>query len=166
MEMVEKTDYKAMCNVIVDYDIYVVRKQLHWLLLVRMKSSELSFITLEITTTNLKDCIPTMRRLSRPTTSLSTTRLYGDRSVPLLTCEPETVGQYHGRFSDICRTADAVLENMEEYNLLTNNCQHFINNLLSKLGFKTYQTTVGPQTSVTLTQEEREFDLLSTLLKN
>ena len=55
MEMVEKTDYKATRNVIVDYDIYVVRKQLHWLLLVRMKSSEFSFITDEITTYTFAD---------------------------------------------------------------------------------------------------------------
>jgi len=164
--MVEKTDYKSTRNVVVDYDIFVVRKQLHWLLLVRMIDSELSFLTIEITTTNLHDCIPTMRRLSQPTTSISTTRLASDCSVPLLTCEPETVGKYRGKLVDICKITDSVMEKMEEYNLLTNNCQHFVNNLLSRLGFTTYQTTVGPQTSLPLTREEREFDLLSTLLKN
>lgn len=163
--MVENTDYKPTRNVEVNYEVFVVRKQLHWLLLFRMESSELSFITIEMTTTNLHDCVPTMRRLSKPTTSISTSRLNGDRSVPLLTCEPEKVGEYQGKLIDICKSADAVLKNMEDYNLLTNNCQHFINNLLCKIGFETYRTTVGPQVSVTLTEEERQFDLLSTLYK-
>lgn len=163
MEMVEKTDYKTTNGVVVDYEIFVVRKQLHWLLLLRMESSELAFVTIEITTMNLHDCIPTMRRLSQPTTSFSTTRLNGNRSVPLLTCKPEKVGNYRGKLIYICRAADSVLANMKSYNLLTNNCQHFINNLLSKIGFKTYRTTVGPQVSVTLTEEEKQFDLLSSL---
>ena len=164
VEMVEKTDYKPTYGVVVNYEIFVVRKQLHWLLLVRMASSKLSFVTIEITTINFHDCIPTMRRLSEPTTSFFTTRLNGNRSVPLLTCKPEKVGIYRGKLLYICKAADSVLAHMKTYNLLTNNCQHFINNLLSRIGFKTYHTTMGPQISITLTEEEKEFDLLSTLI--
>ncbi len=162
--MVGKTDYKSTRNVIVDYDVLFVRKQLHWLLLMRMVDSELSFVTIGITTTNLQDCVPTMRRLSTPTTSICTTHLNGDWSVPLLTCEPEAVGKYRGRLADICEVADSVWKTWRSticlpitVSILLTTCS---------ISWDSKHTRVGPQISVDMTNEEREFDLLSTVIKN
>ena len=80
--MVELTDYRAVRNVTTSFDVYVITKQLHWLVLV---DSELPFLTFEVTTLNFRDSIPTMRRLSQPTTSFSTTKLNGNISVILIT---------------------------------------------------------------------------------
>ena len=43
----------------------------------------------------------------------------------------------------LCETAEAVRVGMGNYNLITNNCQHFCNNVLKKLGLPTTPTTVG-----------------------
>ena len=37
---------------------------------------------------------------------------------------------------------------MKNYRLFSNNCQHFCNNLLLELGLETYETTVGPRTTL------------------
>ena len=88
--MVELTDYRTVRNVTTSYDVYVITKQLHWLVLVRMTDSDLPFLTFEVTTVNFRDSIPTMRRMSQPTTSFSTTRLNGNISVvdSLCRCQP------------------------------------------------------------------------------
>ena len=79
--MVELTDYRTVCKVMAIYDVYVITKQLHWLVLVRMQDSDLPYLTFEVTTINYRDCIPTMRRMSEPTTSFSTTKLKGNITV-------------------------------------------------------------------------------------
>ena len=48
---------------------------------------------------------------------------------------------------ELCKTAERVRLGMGDYNLLTNNCQHFCNNVLKELGLPTKQTTVGPTTT-------------------
>ena len=47
----------------------------------------------------------------------------------------------------LCRIAERVRLGMGEYNVLTNNCQHFCNNVLKELGLPPHPTTVGPDTT-------------------
>ena len=84
----------------------------------------------------------------------------------MLTCKPKHIGTYQGSLTDLCKLADQALVESGQYNLLTNNCQHFVNNFLARLGLKLSSTTVGPKVSISLTKEEMDFDSLSILLKN
>ena len=114
--------YGFFINVKTEFEIIVVHGQcrrLHWLLLVKMKGAApiIPYISIEITTLNLKNVIPTMR-----------TFVAGD-------IEAEFSGQmdntlWNGKLQTLCQEADKVAKEMVEYNLLTNNCQHFCNNLL------------------------------------
>ena len=57
------------------------------------------------------------------------------------------VGTLTTTIMKLCETAKAVQVGMGKYNLITNNCQHFCNNVLQKLGLPTTRTTVGPTTT-------------------
>jgi hypothetical protein len=117
-----------------------------------MLGSTLPFFTIEITTSNLTDLIPVMRTIIIDHNGLSQ--------------PPTEVGIYHGTVQNICKVADVVVAKMGGYNLLTNNCQHFCNNLLKKLNsnFPTYDTTIGPKT--TLDDGEMNFDRITTVLSH
>ena len=54
--------------------------------------------------------------------------------------------------------ADKVVDDMGRYSLFSNNCQHFCNNLLSRLGLETFPPTVGPETTVACAEGVPEFD--------
>jgi hypothetical protein len=152
-QMFQKTKYNPVSDVLTDFDVRLVhstRGPLHWYILVQMVDSTLPFLTIEITTSNLTNLIPTMR-------SIDLNEAGGCFSRP-----PTEVGIYHGTLQKICKLADAVITEMGGYNLLVNNCQHFCNNLLQKLNFRTYDTTIGPQT--TLGDEEKKFDFITTIL--
>ena len=93
-----------------------------------MLGSTLPFLTIEITTSNLTDFIPTMRTI------------YLNEAGGCLSQLPTEVGIYHGTIQNICKLADKVITEMGDYNLLVNNYQHFCNmyNLLQKLNFRAY----------------------------
>ena len=57
------------------------------------------------------------------------------------------VGTLTTTIKKLCETAEAIQIGMGKYNLLTNNCQHFCNNVLEKLELPTTPTTVGPTTT-------------------
>lgn len=149
--------YKYVSNVVTDFDVRLVhstrRGPLHWYVLVHMVGSDLPFLTIEITTFNLTDLIPTMRTI------------YLDETGRYLSQSPTEVGIYHGTLQNICKFADAVVTEMGGYNLLVSNCQHFCNNLLKKLNsdFHIFDTTIGPQT--TLDDEETKVDFITTVLR-
>jgi hypothetical protein len=69
-------------------------------------------------------------------------------------------GTYNGTLHDLCQIADKVVEEMKSYNLVTSNCQHFCNNLLRKIGKKTYPMTVGCMT------KEKRFDYYSNVISS
>lgn len=48
---------------------------------------------------------------------------------------------------EICEIADEVRRGMGRFNMLDNNCQHFCNNVLQRLGLQTERTTIGPTTT-------------------
>ena len=150
----ENPRYTHVSGVPAQYDVRLVhstRGPLHWYILVQMLGSTLPFLTIEITTSNMTDLIPTMR-------TIDLNEVGGCWSRP-----PAEVGIYSGTLQDLCQFADAIVTEMGGYNLLVNNCQHFCNNLLQKLNFSTFNTTIGPQT--TLSGEENNVDLLTTVLR-
>lgn len=153
-QMLQKNrKYKRASNVLTDFDVRLVhstRGPLHWYILVKMVGSTLPFLTIEITTSNLTDLIPTMRTI------------YLNEAGGCLSRPPTEVGIYHGTLQNICKSADAVVAEMGGYNLLVNNCQHFCNNLLQKLNFRAYDTTIGPKT--TLGDEVTKVDFITTVL--
>ena len=57
------------------------------------------------------------------------------------------VGTMKTTIMKLCETAEAIRVGMGKFNLFTNNCQHFCNNVLEKLGLPTTPTTVGPTTT-------------------
>ena len=152
VEMVRKNDkYGPLFRVPTQYKLKLMhgqRRNLHWFLLLKVKKSDLPYLTLEITTSDLSDLLPTIRTIP-----------------PSKGCwaafsqSPEKVGIYEGTLQRLCQIADDVVKDMKSYNLLTSNCQHFCNNVLKKIEFETYPTTIGPET--TLEGDDRNYDLLT-----
>lgn len=129
--MIKKTPYEDVLSVSTTYEVYIIKKaQIHRLLLVRMKHSSYPWITFEVNTPNLTDLTTVMQETEN------------------LPWNSEKVGDYDGNLLSICGIADSVVERMKNYRLFTNNCQHFCNNLLQELGLETYNTTVGPRTTL------------------
>ena len=154
--MVKEHDkYGLLFRVPTQYKIKLMhgqRRNLHWFLLVKVKESDLPYLTLEITTSNLSDLLPTIRTI-QPSPGCWAG----------FTQSPEKVGIYNGSLESLCRIGDGVVKDMESYNLLTSNCQHFCNNVLKKIGFETYPTTIGPET--TLEEDERNYDLFTRVME-
>ena len=61
--------------------------------------------------------------------------------------KPTKVGTMKTTIMKLCDTAETVRIGMGKYHLLTNNCQHFCNNVLEKLELPTIRTTVGHRTT-------------------
>lgn len=130
MDMAKKTPYKDVLTVNTTHEVYIMKARLHRFLLVKMKGSSYPWITFEINTPNLTDLTTLMQEIE---------------DLPL---NNEKVGDYEGKLLTVCVIADSVVERMENYHLFSNNCQHFCNNLLLELGLQTYETTVGPRTTL------------------
>ena len=139
VNMVTGTPYRDVLSVNTTYEICIIKRALHRLLLVKMKDSSYPWITFEVNTPDMTDLTTVMQEMEN------------------LPWNSESVDNYEGNLHSICVIADSVVERMENYRLLTNNCQHFCNNLLQELGLETYDTTVGPRTTL-----EPEFNSRST----
>ena len=148
----ENVIYKNVFQVVSAYEVIIVYGKgfpdLHWFLLFKLKDSNCSYITLEITTNDMTDLV-------------KTTRSVDDECSDIWSKRHEKVGIYKGSLKSLCEKADQVVIEMKVYNLLTSNCQHFCNNLLKKIGLNTCTTTIGPDT--TLDGEHKGFDLLTNL---
>ena len=57
------------------------------------------------------------------------------------------VGSTNTSIAKLCTMAEQIRLGMGKYSLVWNNCQHFCNNVLSKLGLPTQPPTVGPETT-------------------
>lgn len=111
---------------------------IHWFLMIKGEDRpDLPYITIEIKTISWEDITPTMRSVE----------IHHDK--PELP-RPERVGTYgpDKTLKDLCEEANSVVKDMHGYNLLNNNCQHFCNNLLTRMGFHTFNTTVGTKTTL------------------
>ena len=145
--------YKNVFQVTSAYEVIIVYGKgfdLHWFLLVKLQGSKFSYITLEITTTDMTDLV-------------KTTRSVDEECSDIWSRQHEKVGIYKGSLKSLCEQADQVVSEMQVYNLFTSNCQHFCNNLLKKIGLKTYPPTIGPET--TLDREHRRFDMYTNVMK-
>ena len=60
VDLVKETPYKTILKVKTEYELSLVKSQLHWLLLVRMRDSDEAYISIEITTSNMTDLKPIM----------------------------------------------------------------------------------------------------------
>lgn len=145
-----------------EYEVKLVhgKKQLHWFLLVKMFRSKLPYLTIEISTTDLCNLIPTVRSTSKGTDSENSAPHVEDSH--MATCITD-VGTYKGSLHDLCTLADKVVEDMKSYNLVTSNCQHFCNNLLRKIRKKTYPMTIGCMASEI---KEKKFDHYSNVISS
>ncbi len=151
-EMVKKTAYGNLVRVHSNYEVSLVHRQLHWLLMVKMMDSDEPYISMEIVTSNMFDIIPVMREIQE--TELG---CFGT----LFSAAPTKVGIFNGTLIELCGKADTVVKRMDRYNLLTSNCQHFCNNVLQGLGLRTFPTTVGPETTL---DSDQEFDTVTRVL--
>ena len=133
--------YASMLPSKLNYEFKLVhgKKCIHWFFLLKIKDSQLPYITLEIQTSDLHDLIPTVQNVENG--DISITEAFSQSNSTVLT----DLDVYDGRLQDLCEIADGVVEAMKEYNIVSNNCQHFCNNVLKKLGRKTFSTTVGHQ---------------------
>ena len=145
--------YKSFIDVQSDYEVRLVHgvPYLHWYVLVKMKDSKSPFLTLEITTLDMTDIIPTTRNVT-PNGGFWAKLLFS----------PTNVGTYNGSLHQLCRLADDTVVEMERYHFVENNCQHFCNRLLKKMGLKTFPTTVGPE----MGGDDRGFDILTVITRN
>ena len=121
------------------YEINLVNTQLHWYLLLRIKGSKLPYLSMEITTSDMKDIISTTQEIANVANSTE-------------------VGTFEGTLDDLCQHADNVAKEMKKYNLFNNNCQTFCNKLLTRIGFTAYPPTDVSEIA------ERAFDYISVII--
>ena len=143
VELVQSTPYQSFLNGSLEYEIRLIHgrfSNLHWLIIFKAEVCDAA-ISFEITTSNMCDIVKTVAVFEK------------ESDIP----EATKVGAKKIKLIEVAQIADKVVdEKMKgKYNLITSNCQHFCNTLLSDLGFPTYDTTVGP------TKVEEDFDLLT-----
>lgn len=145
-------EFKQFIKVETKFIISLSRCHYHWFLLVKMKDSEFPYLTIEITTSNMSDLVPAVRLYEHNT----------DWKAFGLSQPPEKVDVYHGTLLSLCEKADRVVRDMNFYSLFSNNCQHFCNNLLARIGLNTFPPTIGSETTISKKEKEEEmkFDLL------
>ena len=139
--------YRPIANVqSIVYDVYLNNAKYHWFIMVKAKldaESDFPFLTFEITTPDMKAIVPVMQIIDLKEIAGSI-----------------KVGEYHGSLQSLCNTADSIVRTMKHYDLLSNNCQHFCNNMLKMLNLRTFETTVGPESTVAKI-DLPQFDLLA-----
>jgi hypothetical protein len=130
--------YGKLLDVKGNYQVWAVHSELHWFLMIKGDGPDLPFITIEIRTEDFADIVPTVRDVQVDS---------HDPSLP----HPENAGTYgpDNTLRDLYKMADKVAKEMGDYNLTNNNCQHFCNNLLKRMGFQyTFTTMVGTDTTL------------------
>ena len=132
--------YRYMVETSCAYDIYISTKNLHWFILIQLNGSELPFVTIEITKSDVdKDMLAVMEMLE---------------DVDLV--DKQKLNTENTRLKDLCDLADKVKATMGQYSLLNNNCQHFCNNFLKWLDYEQIPTTT--RLGSTLRYEDLGFD--------
>ena len=127
IQMVEETPYAdVMEDEHQTYSVYLDKTNLHWIVLLKSTGSTLPYITLEISTLNMIDLLTVMKVISE--TECTSKKL-------------THIGNYSGKLSTFCSTADKVGEAMDHYELLHSNCQHFCNNLAYQFDMNVYNPT-------------------------
>lgn len=130
-DLVKNTPYGSFLKMEFDFEIRLVNTQLHWFLLFKISGTE-HIISMEITTSTFTDLVPTVE-------------IFEDETKIPNSIEVATLKL---KLCDIAELADKVVKEMETYNLIVRNCQHFCNRLLVKMGQHTYTTTIGPDVQI------------------
>ena len=117
-DKVKRSPYKYILGVRRKYRVYLNKDSYHWYIMLHHEEegSTYPFLTIEINTDNCVKIIPVMKELQRE--EVNTNHENFDIEITLNT---------------ICQTADKVVAEMKEYNLITSNCQLFCKKLLEKL---------------------------------
>lgn len=116
---------------------------------------------------DVSDLIPTVRSIGEETGNVKTSQSDHELLEYTVALTPQAsisdIGPYKGSLHNLCNLADEVVQDMKMYNLVSSNCQHFCNNLLRRLGKKSYRTTVGHE----VTQcKDMTFDYYATVVSN
>lgn len=132
---VKRSQYRCISGSKKRYHVYLNKDNFHWYIILHHEDEGTTypFLTIEITTT--KYCvklIPVMREL--PQEDINTKWEVFDIEIKLDT---------------LCEIADKIVVEMGEYNLFTNDCQTFCNDLLLdlKLIDVPFSTSFGPDKS-------------------
>ena len=139
------------------YEVWAIHGVLvnaHWFLIIKGERHDQPFVTIEIMSKTGDDLTPIVREV-----------LVHRNIFKILLPTPEKVGTYERTdkpLLDICTHADAVVKEMDSYDLITENCQNFVNKLLIRLGFgtgfpTTHESKLGRVVEMVLkTKEERQ----------
>ena len=124
------------------YDINLIHCQLHWKLLVRKTNSkQLPFITFEVRTNDMTTLVTWQDTFHVNTVSSSYV----------------FVGTYVGSLSSLAQMADATVEEMQCYDLLTSNCQIFCNKMLKRMDIPEFKMTYDSEPDTI----NRTFDMIT-----
>ena len=133
--------YGSCIKAQVAYEVKLIHRNtaLHWYLLLKEKGSpSLPHISMEVTTSDMRDLIPVTRNFES----------YDVNQV-------SDLGIYEGTLFSLCQLADGVVDEMGSYHILYRNCQTFCNKLLKKMGKDEIPTSLESELI------DREFDMLS-----
>ena len=150
-EHVIRTEYRPIYEATQRYKVFLHNQNQHWYLLVHNDDTNYAYIGLEIITDKTKGLIPAVRVLYQRGTHLTynpdpNSELKTDFTIPFShLIEKGTVTK---SIKSICEIANGVKAKMGSYEPATNNCQHFVNNLLQQLGLEITRTTIGPETTI------------------
>ena len=135
-EIIKATSYESLKEVPTKYNIYINHKFCrHWFLLLKIESSTLPYLSLEIYV--LPDAESIKREIYTGTDNGNSTHC----------------GIIKGTLTSILDVADYIVAKMKHYSLFTSNCQHFCNNFLSHYGFKVYRTTLGKEVTAEIAKQ-------------
>ena len=136
-DLVKNTPYGGTLRIELNYEIRLVHKQLHWMLLINAEDSDV-YISIEVTTSDMSTLVPLVRIFqdeeSTPASTLVVTRKL--------------------KLANIASAADTVVQTMGTYHFILRNCQHFCNTWLEFQGCKTFPTTIGPRTAYVSDQDK------------
>lgn len=146
-ELINNSQYKPLKDVEVTYEVYIDDTQLHWCLLIKMKGSDLPFLSLEASTPDFSSLRHEMF-------------LHDKYEEKIKSC-----GKIDGKLSDILNVADDVIIKMGKYSVFSSNCQHFCNNVLHYYNFEVYSTTFGEKVTAEIKNLPKETDDVAKLQK-
>lgn len=144
--MVDNSPYKDLKKVKGTYEVYIDRSRYHWFLLLKLKESDLPFISLEASTPDFCAFSHEMHVCTAEVGS------------EIVRC-----GEIDDLLSAIVDVAGKILKKMDSYSLWKNNCQHFCNNFLKHYCFEVYPVTLGKEVTAILGKEPIEEDRLRQL---
>ena len=116
----------------------------------KTNSKQLPFITFEIRTDDMRAIVTW-----QDTFSVSIEGPGNEASVSTVSSSYTFVGTYVGSLNSLAQMADATVEEMQYYDLLTRNCQVFCNKMLKRMDMREFEMTFEPD------MISRTFDMIT-----